>query len=82
MKKITLALLTLLSLNLSAQDYFQQEVNYTIDVELNDKNYTLKGMEYIDTNNSPNDLGFLWVHICLLFSAIDWRINCIKYSAN
>ena len=64
MKKITLALLTLLCLNLSAQEYFQQETNYTIDVTLDDENHTLKGMEYIDyTNNSPNDLEFLWFHI-------------------
>ena len=64
MKEIFLALLTLLSINLSAQDYFQQEVNYTIDVELKDQNHTLKGMEYIDyTNNSPEDLEFLWFHI-------------------
>ena len=32
MKKITLALLSILSISLSAQDYFQQEVNYIIDV--------------------------------------------------
>ena len=64
MKKVTLGILTLLCLNLSAQDYFQQEVNYTIDVELNDENHTLNGMEYIDyTNNSPNDLGFIWFHL-------------------
>ena len=44
MKKITLVLLTLLSLNLSAQEYFQQEVNYTIDVELDDKNHTLQDL--------------------------------------
>ena len=64
MKKTTLALLTLLSLNLSAQDYFQQEVNYTIDVELDDENHSLKGTVYIDYfNNSPDDLDFLWFHI-------------------
>ncbi len=64
MKKIILALLSIVSFNLPAQDYFQQEVNYIINVELNDENHTLKGMEYIDyTNNSPNDLEFLWFHI-------------------
>ena len=64
MKKVTLGVLTLLCLTLSAQDYFQQEVNYIIDVELDDENHTLKGMEYIDyTNNSPNDLGFIWFHL-------------------
>ena len=64
MKKTFLLLLTLLSFNLSAQEYFQQEVNYIIDVELNDENHTLKGMVYIDyTNNSPNDLEFIWFHL-------------------
>ena len=62
-KKLTL-LLTILSLNLAAQNYFQQKVNYTIDVVLNDEDHTLKGMVYIDyTNNSPDDLDFLWFHI-------------------
>ena len=64
MKKITLALLSILSINLSAQEYFQQEVNYTIDVELDDENHSLNGTVYIDYfNNSPNDLDFLWFHI-------------------
>ena len=64
MKKITLALLCILSINLSAQEYFQQEANYTINVALDDQAHTLKGYEYIQyTNNSPNDLDFLWFHI-------------------
>ena len=64
MKKITLALLTLVSINLSAQDYFQHEVNYIIDVTLDDERHTLTGTAHIDyTNNSPNDLDFLWFHI-------------------
>ena len=63
-KKITLSLLTLLSINISAQDYFQQEVNYIINVELNDKNHTLIAEEIIEyTNNSPDDLDILWFHI-------------------
>ena len=64
MKKIVLLLLTILSINLSAQEYFQQEVNYTIDVTLDDELHTLQGTEYIDyTNNSANDLDFMWFHI-------------------
>ena len=63
-KKLTLSLLTLLSVSISAQDYFQQEVNYNISVELNDKNHTLIAEEIIEyTNNSPDDLDFLWFHI-------------------
>jgi hypothetical protein len=41
MKKTILALPTFLSLHLSAQEYFQQESNYTIDVELDDENNIL-----------------------------------------
>ena len=54
MKKTILLLLTFLSINLSAQEYFQQETNYIINVELDDENHTLDGMEQIDYfNNSP-----------------------------
>ena len=68
MKQITLALLTIFSINLSAQEYFQQEANYTIDVALDDKNHTLNGTVYIDYfNNSPNDLEFL-CRIATLFT--------------
>ena len=64
MKKIFLVIKILLSTNLLAQDYFQQTVNYNINVTLDDENHTLKGMEYIDYfNNSPNDLEFIWFHI-------------------
>ena len=56
MKHTFLALLILISSNLSAQDYFQQKVNYTIDVALDDENHTLKANAYIDYfNNSPDD---------------------------
>ena len=64
MKKTILLLLPLLSINVSAQEYFQQETNYIINVELDDENHTLDGMEQIDYfNNSPDDLEFLWFHI-------------------
>lgn len=46
------------------QKYWQQQVNYTIDVSLNDKEHTLTGfvnIEYI--NNSPDSLHFIWFHI-------------------
>lgn len=56
---------TLLSVSSSfCQDYFQQEVNYKIDVELDDKAHILRGnesMEYV--NNSPDELEFLYIHI-------------------
>ena len=64
MKKSILSILLILSIKLTAQEYFQQEVNHTIDVRLNDKNHTLmaeQSIEYI--NNSPDDLDVLWFHI-------------------
>jgi hypothetical protein len=45
-------------------DYFQQEVAYDIDVQLDDKNHSLNGFETLRyTNNSPNALDFIWFHI-------------------
>ena len=64
MKKKLSILFTILSINLCAQNYFQQEVNYIINVTLDDKHHTLKGIEHIDyINNSPDNLGFIWFHI-------------------
>ena len=64
MREIVLSLLTLFSITLSAQDYFQQQVNYNINVELDDENHFLIGNEIIEyTNNSPDDLDILWFHI-------------------
>ena len=46
------------------QAYWQQQVNYTIDVSLNDEDNTLTGfekMEYI--NNSPDTLKYIFIHL-------------------
>lgn len=44
--------------------YWQQQVNYTIDVTLNDKDNTLDAFEKIEyTNNSPDTLYFIWFHL-------------------
>ncbi|MDP9230549.1 MAG: hypothetical protein M3O67_07745, partial [Bacteroidota bacterium] len=44
--------------------YWQQQVNYTIDVTLNDKENTLDGFERIEYfNNSPDTLKFIWFHV-------------------
>lgn len=49
----------------SAQNaYFQQEVNYVINVTLDDKAHTVTGdiaFEYV--NHSPNTLSEIWVHV-------------------
>jgi hypothetical protein len=44
--------------------YFQQQVNYTIDVTLNDVQNTLDAFEIINyTNNSPDTLHYIWFHL-------------------
>jgi hypothetical protein len=58
-----------LSLPLSAQvgenvGYFQQRVDYTIDVRLDDAAHMLHGQEsFVYTNNSPTALDTLWIHL-------------------
>lgn len=48
----------------SAQSYFQQEVNYKINVTLNDKENTLSAYEEFEyINNSPDALDFIYIHI-------------------
>ncbi len=50
--------------NASSQDYFQQEVNYKINVTLNDRNHELNGSESVEyINNSPDTLRFLYFHL-------------------
>ncbi|MEK6151704.1 M1 family metallopeptidase [Flavobacteriaceae bacterium 3-367] len=45
-------------------DYYQQQADYKMDIELDDKNSRLYGEETITyTNNSPDDLEFLWVQL-------------------
>jgi hypothetical protein len=48
----------------STKPYWQQEVDYKIDVALNDKNHTLKGLlSLVYTNNSPDNLDYIWFHL-------------------
>ncbi|MBK7679052.1 MAG: M1 family metallopeptidase [Chitinophagaceae bacterium] len=48
----------------SNSQYWQQQVNYIIDVSLNDKEHTLDGFERIEyINNSPDTLKFIWFHL-------------------
>ncbi|MGV8962660.1 MAG: M1 family metallopeptidase [Candidatus Saccharimonadaceae bacterium] len=47
-----------------SQEYFQQEVNYTIQVTLNDQLHELKAFEtVVYINNSPDTLHFLYFHL-------------------
>ena len=62
--KNLLFLLSIISTNTYTQNYFQQEVDYIIDVSLNDNLHTLKGFIEIDyTNNAPQTLDTLWFHL-------------------
>lgn len=66
MKNYILLFLTLASLSAFAQrsDYFQQAVNYKIDVTLDDEKHTISGdieMEY--TNNSPSEMDTIFIHL-------------------
>jgi len=45
-------------------DYFQQKVDYAMDIELDDENSRLYGEETITyTNNSPDQLPYLWIQL-------------------
>lgn len=45
-------------------NYWQQQVNFTINVSLNDSDNTLDAFETIEyINNSPDTLRFIWFHI-------------------
>lgn len=45
-------------------DYYQQQANYVMNIELDDKNHRINGDETITyINNSPDDLEFLWVQL-------------------
>lgn len=47
-----------------SQAYFQQEVNYEIDVTLDDEQHILHGYELIEyINNSPANLHYIWFHL-------------------
>jgi hypothetical protein len=57
------SLLLLSITGISQTAYWQQEVNYSIDVSLNDHDHTLNGFEkIIYTNHSPDTLHFIWFH--------------------
>jgi hypothetical protein len=50
--------------SIAQNNYWQQEVNFTISVSLNDKEYSLEAFEKIEyINHSPDTLHFIWFHI-------------------
>ncbi|KAA2215955.1 M1 family metallopeptidase [Maribacter flavus] len=45
-------------------DYYQQQADYVMDITLDDKNAKIYGEETITyTNNSPDDLEYLWLQL-------------------
>jgi hypothetical protein len=47
-----------------SQSYWQQRVNYTINVKLNDQKHELSGFENVEYNNhSPEPLEFIYFHL-------------------
>ena len=61
---MNLLLVILLSSHLMAEDYFQQDVSYDIEVTLNDTDRTLTAFEKLTyKNNSSDTLEFIWFHL-------------------
>ena len=53
-----------ISLNAASPAYFQQKVNYTLDVTLNDTKHELSAFEKVEyINNSTDTLQFLYFHL-------------------
>lgn len=65
MKRILqIIILSLLSTNSWSQQYWQQELDYKIEVSLTDSNKTLDGqLNLIYKNNSPDTLLYIWFHL-------------------
>lgn len=60
---VTVLFIFYLSTTFCQTNYWQQQVNYTIDVTLNDTAHTLDGYVKMDYyNNSPDTLFFIWIH--------------------
>jgi len=66
MKKYLVFTLSLISISLFAQSniYWQQHVDYTMDIEMNVENYQFDGKQkLVYTNNSPDDLNQVFYHL-------------------
>ena len=64
MKKITRICLLLLIISQTSFAYWQQEVNYKIEVKLNDQKHQLDAfIEFEYVNNSPDTLHSIFIHL-------------------
>ncbi len=56
--------LFVLTVSHAQEAYWQQQVNFKIDVALNDTEHTLNGFARIQyINHSPDTLSFIWIHL-------------------
>jgi hypothetical protein len=63
-KKVIVFIVFLFTAKLYATEYFQQEVNYTINVKLDDVKHELTADETIEyINNSPHELTYIYFHL-------------------
>ena len=61
--------------------YYQQQADYVMDIELDDKNKKLTGYETITyTNNSPDVLDYIWVQLDQNMRAKDSKTPLIESS--
>jgi hypothetical protein len=65
MKNLLIVTLLLFGSNIAlSQTYWQQEVNFKIDVKLDDVNHTLSAFEEFEyINNSPDQLDKIYIHL-------------------
>ncbi|GAA4290184.1 M1 family metallopeptidase [Aestuariibaculum suncheonense] len=61
--------------------YYQQQADYKMDIVLDDKNQKISGYETVTyTNNSPDDLKYLWVQLDQNMRAKDSKTPLIEAS--
>ncbi|RZW42909.1 MAG: M1 family peptidase, partial [Flavobacteriaceae bacterium] len=61
--------------------YYQQQADYKMDIEIDDENARLSGFETITyTNNSPDELKYLWVQLDQNMRARDSKTPLIQGS--
>ena len=61
---LIISLVLLSNISIYAQEYWQQEVDYRINIELNDSSHILIGdIEIAYKNNSPTELNYIYFHL-------------------
>jgi len=66
MKKFTILIILLLTFSISAQNtsYWQQHVDYKMDIDVDAENYQYDGVQFLTyTNNSPDTLNVVFYHL-------------------